>query len=333
MKTFVTGGTGFVGSHLVELLQARGYEVTCLVRDRSKAERIFGSQLPHLELGDLNDIDALMRGAEGAQLVFHVAALTAAKNPAEFRHTNVEATRSVVEVTRRASRDLERLVYVSSLAALGPTRRGTILPDDATPRPVTAYGESKLAGEEIIKASDLPWTVVRPPAVYGPRDRELLKLFAMVKKGWATVFGDGAQELTLIHVSDLAQALLAAAQSSETVGESFFATHPEVVTQVELVYRIHKALAALGFRKESDEPRVVPLPETVARISLGIIGAAARLAGRRTVLSADKAAEFLAEAWTCSPRRLKQATDWSPTYDSNEGLFQTAKWYRDHQWL
>ncbi len=328
MKVFVTGGTGFVGSHLVERLLKDGNEVHCLARNPDKVERVFRKRRPHIVEGDLSNLDALMKGMTGMDVVYHVAGLTAARNRAEFHQVNAEATRNVVETARRAAQNLSRLVYVSSLAAVGPAPRGTRLPDDATPKPVTAYGDSKLQGEEVVRKSGLPWTVLRPPAVYGPGDRELFKVFKLLKLGLAPLFGDGLQELSLVHVEDLAGALVAALHE-RALERTYFACQRDIVTSGELVTIIHRALNPRAKRG----PRIIRLPAPVTHLALALTGTAARLAGRRTVLSPDKAAEFLAPAWTCSPEALEHDTGWSARYDTRDGIADTLAWYRNAGWL
>ncbi|MBI4421063.1 MAG: NAD(P)-dependent oxidoreductase [Gemmatimonadetes bacterium] len=328
MKAFVTGGTGFVGSHLVGALLARGDEVVCLVRDPRKAAGIFtGSRAPKVVRGDLGDAGALREGAGGADVVFHVAGLIAARNRDEFFRANGEGTAAVAAAAREAAPGLARLVYVSSLAASGPSRRGEPLTEDAPPHPVTSYGASKLAGEETLRATDLPWTVVRPPVVYGPRDRELLRIFRIVRFGVAPVFGDGTQENSFVFVEDLVEALLRAATAPART--TYFAAHPRAVTTRELVAGVYRAVRGTG----SGEPLVVPIPPLVAKGALWVTATAASLAGSATLLSPEKAREFFAEAWVCSPAALERDTGWWARVSLAEGLARTAAWYRQAGWL
>jgi nucleoside-diphosphate-sugar epimerase len=329
VKIFVTGGTGFVGSHLVEALLAQNDDVTCLVRSLDKAERLFPSDnRPTFVRGDLNDLDALTQGCERVDAVFHLAGLTAARNRTEFLAVNGHATRTVATVAKKAAPDLRRFVYVSSLAAAGPTTRGNPLTEDATSQPVSDYGWSKRAGEEAIRASGMPWTIVRPPTVYGPRDTEVYKVFKLAKLGLSVFFGDGSQELSLVYATDLADALVRSV-SPAAENRVFFTCHPEIRTSREFATAIYRAVK----KSESGRPMTVGVPGPLARGILWMTGMAASLARRATLLNADKANEFLAEAWTCSSQAMTEATGWQPSTDLSAGLRQTVDWYESAKWL
>lgn len=326
MRAFVTGGTGFVGSHLVEVLLEAGHEVVCLVRSPAKATRVFGTRQPDVVRGDLEDARAIAEGVAGADVVFHVAGAVAARSRAELYRVNADGTDAVARAAA-ASPTLRRFVLVSSLAAAGPTAPGEPHRDPTSESaPVTEYGRSKLAGEAALKAHDLPWVIVRPPAVYGPRDVEFYKIFRLARLGFAPVFGRGEQRISLVYVADLARGLAAAADAP--AGRMYYAAHPEVLTQRRLVELVHGAV-----RPGRGGPVVLPVPKPVARAALWVTGTAVRLSGAATVLSPDKADEFLADAWTCSPDALIEATGWTPTVDTATGVELTAAWYRREEWL
>jgi dihydroflavonol-4-reductase len=319
VKTFVTGATGFVGSHLVDVLCAGGHEVVCLVRDPAKAQRLFGAAGPRIVPGDLSNAAALAEGAADVDVVFHVAGAIAARSAAEFYAVNRDATARVVAAARGAAPRLSRFVYVSSLAAAGPTRRGVVAHETNPPHPVSHYGRSKLAGEEAVRAGDVPWTIVRPPTVYGSRDRETLRLFRFARYGVMPLYGDPQQELSFVHAADLAGALLAA-------------THPEVATSRHAMELIFAAARAATGRRPA-RPVFLPIPTPVTVAALWVLGMAARLMGRATLLSPDKGPELLAEAWTCSAAALARDGGWHASRDLATGLADTAKWYATHGWL
>ena len=322
MKAFVTGGTGFVGAHLVRALLERGDEVRCLVRTPAKAQTLGWNDVRIIR-GDLDQPGALAAGCAGADVVFHVAGRISARDLREFMRANRDGTANVLEAASHAPP--QRFVLVSSLAAGGPTSPGHPIDEARPPAPVTPYGQSKLAAEVLVRAMPFPWTIVRPPTVYGEWDHEVLKVFKLARRGIVPVFGDGSQELSVIYAGDLAGALVAAATSPNAARKVYYTAHPAITTSRELVRAVGRAVGR--------EPRIVPLPGPLARALLWTIGTVVHLAGRATLLSADKADEFLAPAWTCRPDALMRDAGWRAATDLEAGLQRTADWYRREGWL
>lgn len=321
MRAFVTGGTGFVGAHLVAALQRRGAAVTCLVRDVAKAETL-GWRDVRMVRGDLANLDALRQGCADADVVYHVAGRIKARDLDEFMRANRDGTANVLEA---AGRRPGRLVYVSSIAAAGPSQPGRPIDESRVPQPVTDYGRSKLAAELLVRQGPCPWTIVRPVVVYGEWDREILKVFRAAKLGVAPVFGDGSQELSVIYGADLAEALIAAGTAPDAAGRTYFAAHPTPTTSRDFVIAIGQALER--------RVRVLPIPPAVGRATLWTIGSLAHLVGVATVLSADKANEFLAPAWVGRADALREDSGWEAKTDLAKGLARTATWYRANGWL
>ena len=322
MRALVTGATGFVGSHLIEALRRDNHDVAALVRTPGKAAALTALGVEQVR-GHLGDRDALGRAAEGRDVVFHVAGLTAALDEAEYLHANRDGTRALIEAAERAGAG--RFVYVSSMAAAGPAPRGRPLTGDEPPAPVTAYGRSKLAGESVVRGSRLPWTIVRPPMVYGPRDREVLKVFQLARLGLGPVFGDGTQELSAVHASDLAGALVAVATPTAAIGATYYACHPEIFTSAAFVRAVGQAAGK--------HVTVLRIPLAVGRLALAGTGAAARATGRVTILNADKANEFFQPAWTGDPAPLARDAGWAAAHDLASGLADTWRWYKSARWL
>ena len=323
MNALVTGGTGFVGRHLVEHLRSAGDDVTALVRSPTRAEPLaaIGARL---ERGDLNDHAALTRAVAGQDVVYHVAGAVAAPSEAAYLAGNRDGTANLVRAATDAG--TRRFIFVSSLAAAGPSQPGVPHRGEVEPHPVTAYGRSKLAGEAVVRASTLAWTILRPPAVYGPRDRDnFLTVFRGLRLGIAPVFGDGSTELSAVYAPDLAEALRAAGATEATVGRTYYPNHPEVVTSAELV----RIIAGAAGRSV----RIIGLPEPLARGILTVTGGVARLLGRTTILNPDKANEFYQAAWTGDPAGLRQDTGWQARHDTAAGFAATFRWYRDAGWL
>ncbi len=320
MRALVTGATGFVGSHLVDALQRRGATVTALARSPDKAASLT-SQGVRVVAGHLHDETALLQAARDQDVVYHVAGVVAARNEAEFLRANRDGTKHVVAAAESAG--TRNFVLVSSLAAGGPSPRGLALDGSEPPRPVTSYGKSKLASEEVVRSSRLQWSIVRPPMVYGPRDREVLKVFRLVRYGIAPLFGDGTQELSAIHAADLANALVLASEGP--TGKTYVACHPEIFTSEEFARVIGRTM------KRS--VRTLKVPPLLGRALLSVTEATARLTGQTTILTADKANEFFQAAWTGDPTPLISDTGWQPGYDLQAGMADTYHWYRKAGWL
>ena len=324
MKALVTGATGFVGSHVVDILAARGDIVVVLARSAERAAPLLrlGARVA---LGTLDDAVALATAVAGADVVYHLAGRTAAVSAAEYHRVNEDGTRRLVQAARAAS-SRPRLVYVSTQAVLGPSAPGAALDEDAPCRPLTAYGRSKLAGEAVVRAAEgLAWTIVRPPAVYGPRDREFLKMFQLIRTGFAPVFGSGAQQLSLVYAPDLAEAIVRAGLTPAAAGQTYHAAHVEVVTTREFALAVGRAVGRT--------PLVVPVPGALATPIVSLIGRIAAARGRLSTLNADKMAEFLAPAWVVSSAKAERELGWRAGHDFAAGARHTAAWYREAGWL
>ncbi len=326
MKALVTGATGFVGSHLAAVLVARGDEVRCLARRPEQAADIaaLGALMAP---GSLEDAAALAAALAGVEVIYHVAGLTAAASERELHEVNAEGTRRLVAAAQATVPSLRRFVYVSSLAAVGPTARGAVLTEESPCGPVTAYGRSKLAGEQVVRRSPaLPWTIVRPAAVYGPRDRELLRMFRIARWRVAPVFGLGLQEISLVFAADLAGGIARAGADPRSLGQTYHLAHAAPTTQRALATAIGRAVS--GGRA----PLVLPVPAVVAAPIVRAIGSAAR-PGRRSVVSGDKLPEFLAPSWATSVAKAERELGWRAATDLAAGLAATAAWYRHEGWL
>ena len=322
MRALVTGGTGFVGSHLIDALLTRGDTVTALVRTPARAAGLAARGVRLVE-GDLDALAAMREAAEGSEVIYHVAGRVAARDEAEFLRANRDGTANLLAAAAESGQP--RFVLVSSLAAAGPAARGMPLSGGEPPRPVTAYGRSKLAGEAVVRAGSLPWSILRPPMVYGPRDTEVLKLFKMARWGVAPVFGKGDQELSAIFGPDLAAALIAAGTSVNAVGKTYLPCHPDVFTSGAFARQIGTAVGR--------DVLVLSVPEVIGRGLLAAIGGAAKLTGTASVLSSEKADEFFEAAWTGNPAALMADTGWRADTDLSQGLAETMAWYRAERWL
>jgi nucleoside-diphosphate-sugar epimerase len=325
MRTIVTGGAGFVGSHLVERLIARGHDVLCIERPGARRGWIEGQPVAWDD-GGLGDVDHLCRLFQDADAVFHLAALTEARSEDEFYSVNTEGTSHVMEAAASVSRP-PRVVFMSTLAAMGPCRGDQNLTPDTVPYPLSVYGHSKLLAEAVVHAySDrVPATILRFPSVYGPRERAVLKLFRMVAHGFAITVGGWERELSLVYVDDAVSGLIAAATSDEAVGRTYIIAHPESVTWSQFASAVAKEVGRT--------PVLVSLPAAAARVAALCVEGVSRARGRAAILNRDRVRELAQRRWVCDPASAIRQIGYRPLFPVRVGVPRTAAWYREVNWL
>ena len=329
-RALITGATGFVGSHLAERLVAEEWEVRALVRPTSDVALLERLGVERV-VGDLGDEDAIRRAASGCGVVFHLAAVTAARDEAGYQRANVEGTRRVAEAVLAAEPRPERLVYLSSYAACGPAQNGRARTLAETPAPLTAYGRTKLQGEEIVRElgeQGIEVVILRAPAVYGPRDRAQLPLFRFAKWGIApTPPGprNGARRLQVIYAPDLARAL-ARAGDAEIIAPG---TYPVAESDAHTWDGIVRALSQATGRKV----RRISLPAPLVRSAAAVTEAVGRLGGGAVAFNREKADEMLADAWVCDLGPSTALLSSSEATPLAEGMAATVHWYSRQGWL
>ena len=302
MKLAITGGTGFVGQAVLDEAGRRGLQVRALAR-REQA----GREGVEWVRGDLADRAALAALVAGAEAVLHVAGVVNAPDPAGFHLGNVAGTEALVEAAEAAG--VKRLVAVSSLAAREPG--------------LSAYGKSKRLAEEVVQTSGLDWTIVRPPAIYGPRDREILELFKAAR--WGVVPLPPSGRTSIVHVDDLARLLLALVPAGETTSERMFEPddgREDGWSHTELAKAIGKAVGRSVWAPA--------MPKAVMRAAAWLDGAF-RGAGAR--LTPDRVGYMCHPDWVSRPDKAPPAELWRAGIATPAGLAATAQWYRAQGWL
>ena len=301
MTIAVTGGTGFVGTRFIDIATAAGYEVRALTRRPRRPQR----QVQWIE-GSLSDADALRQLVTGCNSVVHIAGVLNARDPAEFERGNVEGTLAMLAASTAAG--ITRFVHVSSLAAREPG--------------LSKYGASKARSEELVEGSGLDWIIVRPPAVYGPGDRETLELFKMAKLRLMLLPPKG--RVSVIHVDDLSRLLLALAGTDEPSRATF---EPDDGLTGGWS---HKELARAIGRAVGRGNVSLSMPGPMLKLGAMVD----RLVRReRAKLSADRAAYFSHRDWVVNPDRRPPSDVWRPLVEPGQGLAGTAAWYEREGWL
>lgn len=327
MKVLLTGANGFVGSHILDRLLDRQIPVAILLRPASD-RRFIAGQLSRVEVrtGSMDQPGSLDAALDGITHVIHCAGATKALNRDGFFAVNQLGTRNLVAAVNRRAPQIQRFLHISSLAAAGPATRDRPRTERDEPQPVSDYGRSKLAAErEVREGCRCEWVILRPPAVYGPRDAEFLRLFKAVKAHVLPRFGGGQQPLSLVYVEDLAAAVLAALSHPNSAREVFFVGSPEIVTTAELAQRI--ATESGGWTLP------LPLPAFVLWLACQWAELVSRLTRKANVLSAQKYAELKAPGWVCEVSKLTDELGFKCRTPVHEGVVKSRDWYRAQGWL
>lgn len=327
MNVVVTGGTGFVGSHVVDELLRRNHNVICIARSTSNLRWLNGKPVTIVD-GSLTNQNSLNTAFEQADAVIHVAGLTAARNEEEFMQGNKVGTENVLRSALTRANSLKRFLHVSSLAAVGPAQSKNSPITEETPyHPITAYGRSKKAAEDVVlRAKDkLPITIVRPPAVYGERDEAILSFFQTVNKHIAPLIGFSEKWVSLVHVTDLANGIVSAMESPNTIGKSYFVSSDEFYTW--------KQISQLTASILDKKALTIKLPHSLVMTIAGISGFMGRFSSKPPVLNYEKGLDIIQDFWICSTESARKDFGYKQQVSLAEGIKRTTAWYKQEGWL
>ncbi len=327
-KVLVTGSTGFIGSRTVEELVRQGASVRILLRPESRSP--FPAGVIEECRAGYGDSESLDRAVAGVGMIIHLAGVTKAVDEEGFFAGNVTPVENLLKAVSRTNPSLERFLLVSSLAAAGPASSPSPgVRESDRPEPVSAYGISKLLGEEAAKrhAGSVPLTIVRPPAVYGPGDRDVLEVFRMMQKGLLVSGGSvKRQRFSMIHVDDLVEGMLTALRSAAAVGQTYFLASPSPYGWDDVV---EAARPVLGFWPLLRIGLPVPLV-----FGLGaLLEAAAGFTGRPPLINRDKAGELTQDYWVCSTEKATREIGFTAAMQLEAGISATLQWYKEKGWL
>lgn len=302
----ITGGTGFIGSNLIDLALAQGHRVRALTR-REQPQR------PGVEwiAGDLDDTAALGRLVDGATCVFHCAGLVKALRELDFAAVNIAGSRNLAQAVGASPGAPPHVVHLSSLAAREPH--------------LSSYARTKRQGESAIRDAlgEAPWTILRPPGVYGPGDREILALIRVMSRGYLPAVSGSASRFSLIHVADLSAAMLAVANQATCFGRTI-----EVRDASAAGYSMAD-VAAMGEAILGRRVRTVPVPAAVLHVGAVFQQMRARISGRPAILSAGKVRELRHPDWLVKTNPLAEEGLWQPAYTLRSGLLETIRGYAE----
>ncbi len=310
----ITGATGFIGSHLVDTLLARGQQVRVLARPKGGKPKpqenleVFAAPLT---------TDGLSRAADGCSVVYHLAGITRASSEAEFMWANAEGTRVAAVGAAQAG---ARLVYVSSLAAAGT---GTIEQPrkvSDTPAPITMYGQSKLEGEiRVLETPNLEWCILRPPGVYGQRDKDFLFAFQAAKRGFFPILGNPKRAYTLVYVHDLINAIIGCAEHPNAVGKTYFAGHSVPVSYNTILETLAKLF---------DKPfNPISLPNGLLEVAANA-GELGRFFGQVGLINKSRQRDLLSPGWVCDVSAIESDLGVMAQTNLETGFAKTLEWYR-----
>jgi nucleoside-diphosphate-sugar epimerase len=289
-------------------------------------------KLPNLEFfeGSIDDADRVREAVEGVEAIVHTAGLVKARSTDEFFATNVGGTSNLVQAARGGrgkGSPIKRFVYVSSLTACGPSLDGRPVPSDQE-APNNAYGRSKLAAEKVVLSAknEVPSVILRPGAIYGPRDGEILDLFKTIQRGLLPLVGTGEAKGVWIYATDCADACVRAIDTDVPSGSAYFVDDGHgAIDQKQVFADAERALGRKALLRGS-----IPVPVLMA-IARGV-EMFGRVTNRAVMLTPEKA-EMLLQHWVCSSEETRSALGWEPQVAWHEGLDRTVKWYRENGWL
>lgn len=326
MHIFLTGGSGFIGKNLIPYLLERGFRITCLLRDTSRLPTPLRSRV-FVVTGDLIRLgDRAMESLAAADGVVHLAGRIRGRTYSQFDQTNHRGTLALVDAVEQSPANLRRFVQVSSLAAAGPAIPGAPLTEASPTRPLSWYGQTKLAGERVLDSASFPWTSIRPPVVYGPHDRGLLPFFQLAARHIRPLIRSGRQELSFIHVKDVCQSIWLALTRETRTRSTYYINDGQPINRLgDLTSLLAEAVGSWTVP--------VPIPAGLIWVVEKMLPLGQRLGLSGPWLSVDKLRELRQKAWTCDAGLITANLGFRPTMPLEQGLSETVAWYRTNGWL
>ncbi|MFC1725259.1 NAD-dependent epimerase/dehydratase family protein [candidate division KSB1 bacterium] len=320
-KALITGGTGFVGSHLAEFLIKNRFSVKCLVRKSSNRKWLADLPIDYC-IGSLQDKSSLIEAVKDVDHIFHAGGLIKAKKRSDFFMVNHIGTENLLAAAESHCKNLKRFLYCSSQAAAGPSLSKKPVDENNLANPVSVYGESKYRGEESVLSYSgrMPVTIVRPPSIYGPRDEGFLFVFKMINKGISPILGTENKFYNFIYIDDLIKGIFNAAVSEKSINHVFFLCDDNIYSWGEVVGMIRKIIGKKVIKIR------IPLP--VLYTSALFSELAAKITGKPSVFNLQKIAELKEDYWVCTSQKAGNLLGFKPAFSIEQGLKITFDWYK-----
>ncbi len=324
-KILLTGANGFLGSHITDALLRWGYEVRAMVRSTSNLQWLENKPV-EIVYAALDEPSNLRKAVKGVQGIIHNAGIVSVDEYYHYFQYNSDGTRNLAQAAVDVSPKIKRFVLVSSQAAGGPTLNNVPRSEDQRPEPITAYGKSKLLAENHLRKFEdkFPISIIRPPALYGPRDYAWLPLFQMITKGFLPLIGQN-KKLTMTHVQDVARQVMVQLEDKKAIGEIFHAAPFEPTSYKEFGDTISKILC--------ENPRVIPLNDQVIKYVYPLLYPAIKIAGIKPPFRKDKLPDLFAPGWTISGEKAESVLGFEGKMPLLAGVGQTVEWYRWKKWV
>jgi nucleoside-diphosphate-sugar epimerase len=328
MNILITGATGFIGSLTADVLAAQGHNIRCNIRKSSNLRWLKDKGFDLVDV-DFQDLESIKKAVKDVDMIYHIAGATFARDEAEFMQSNRDATRNLIEVAHQECPNLKRFLFVSSQTVAGPAKSlEQPVTEDMPPNPLTAYGRSKKAAEdEVLKFEDImPITIVRSPAVYGPRDTAILDMYKIVQKGIGPLIGLKPKYISLIHGEDLARGIIMAAESPNTVGEIYYVTS-------STFYSWHTLMDTMKYSLGKTFLMKIKIPHSIVVSVAASSEFISRFKKNPNIFNRDKGRDFIQQYWICSNAKAIKDFGFIQEIELKEGMKQTADWYKQQGWL
>jgi dihydroflavonol-4-reductase len=326
MRVLITGASGFIGSHIAEALHAKGYRIRCLVRKTSNLAWLRDLQVEYVN-GELFSDESLRAAVDGAEYVIHCAGVTKATSREGYFRGNHLATRNLLGAVLQYNPKIRHFIHVSSQAAVGPSTDGHAVTETTPFHPITNYGRSKMEAEkECLRFMDkFPITIIRPPAVYGPRDKDVFEFFKSINRGMQPMIGFSHKLVSLIHVKDLVSGIIAPIDIPAAAGQTYFISSERYYNWREVGETTARVMGKRVLRIKVPVPVVYGIAAVSEMVSL--------ITRKPVLLNIEKARDIVQDAWTCDASKARKELGFKEKFTLEKGIQNTVEWYRRERWL